>query len=133
MDRTRFEHLLSAYGGDFRRWPSHERASAAVFAAQADDAIASLLVGARALDAVLDQARAVEDDTTALAGRILAAAPRRRRLAMDVRAAMALAACAVFGVILGYGGGLLAPPADGAEDYFAMAFETPVDELGEEG
>ena len=133
MDRTRFEHLLSAYGGDFRRWPNHERAPAVAFAAQAGEAIAPLLGGARALDAVLDQARVIDGDSAALAARILAAVPKPQRRAMDMRAVMALAACAVFGVALGYGGGLLAPPADGAEDYFAMAFETPLDELGEGG
>ena len=28
MDRERFEHLLAAYGGDFRRWPAEDRAAA---------------------------------------------------------------------------------------------------------
>ena len=32
---------------------------------------------------------------------------------------------AVFGVVLGYGGGLLAPTAPEDDSYFAMAFEAP--------
>ena len=48
--------------------------------------------------------------------------------------ALALAACAVFGVILGYGGGLFAPLADQDDSYFDVAFEAPsVAAPGEEG
>jgi hypothetical protein len=120
MDRERFEHLLTAYGGDFRRWPAEERAAAAVFVAQSADAAAAL-IDAKALDAALDQARTEAGDTSQLAARILAQAPRAQPW-LDRRAMLALAACAVFGVVLGYGGGLMAP-ADADDAYFAAAFD----------
>jgi hypothetical protein len=130
MDRERFEHLLAAYGGDFRRWPVEERAGAAAFAAQNADA-AALLEEARALDRALDQVRNDAGDSTKLAARILAQAPRAQAW-LDRRAMLALAACAVFGVVLGYGGGLLAPTMDVDDAYFAAAFEAPYLN-GEEG
>ena len=55
---------------------------------------------------------------------ILAQAPRTQR-GFDRRAMLALAACAVFGVVLGYGGGQLAPPPLEDDVYFIMAFEAP--------
>lgn len=128
MDRERFDHLLAAYGGDFRRWPAEERAAAAVFVAQNADAAAAVKE-AQALDGALDQARA-EPDTSALAARILAQAPRREA-GFDRRALLALAACAVFGIVLGYGGGMLAP-ADVDDGYFSAAFEAPL-LIGDEG
>jgi hypothetical protein len=129
MDRERFLHLLEAYGGDFRRWPAETRALAAAYAAQDADA-ASALAEARALDRALDAARHGAEPSAALAARILAQAPRAA--AFDRRALFALAACAVFGVVIGYGGGLLAPPP--AEDeYFAVAFEAPLAFEDEEG
>ena len=129
MDRERFEHLLAAYGGDFRRWPAKGRAAAAVFAAQSAEAAAALQ-DAQTLDHALDQARIETSDTSALAARILAQAPRAQPW-LDRRARMALAACTVFGVLLGYGGGLMAPAAAADEAYFAAAFETLL--IGEEG
>lgn len=130
MDRTRFETLLDAYGADFSRWPAHERAAAAVFAAQNGAEVAAALDEARRLDAALEQARAVPD-TSALAARVLAMAPKRAAQGFDRRALMALAACAVFGMLVGYGGGLLAPPPIEDDAYFAMAFEAPM--MGEDG
>lgn len=124
MDRERFVQLLDAYGADFRRWPSETRAPAAAYAAQTAEATA-LIAEARQLDAILDTARTSAAPSADLTARVLAQAPRLQRDAFDRRAMFALAACAVFGVVLGYGGGLLAPmPAeDGA--YFTMAFEAP--------
>lgn len=131
MDRLRFETLLEAYGANFSRWPADEREAAAAFAAQSAEA-ADALAEARALDAALEPARAVPD-TSALAARILAGAPRRTAsTGFDRRALMALAACALFGVVLGFGGGLLAPLPPLEDDaYFAMAFEAPM--IGDEG
>ena len=129
MDRERFNHLLEAYGGDFRRWPAEERAGAAVFVAQ-DVEAAAALKETQALDRVFDQATAGPGDTSQLAARILAHAPRAQPW-FDRRAVLALAACAVFGVVLGYGGGLLAP-ADADDAYFAAAFEAPF-LIGEDG
>ncbi|MGQ0532533.1 MAG: hypothetical protein ACT4OF_07560 [Caulobacteraceae bacterium] len=130
MNRERFDHLLEAYGADFRRWPADERGSAAIYAAQNPDAAAAI-AQARTLDETLDLAReaALSAD---LAARILAKAPRPQPATFDRRAMIALAACAVFGVVLGYGGGLLAPPPVEDEAYFTMAFEAPF-AFGDEG
>ena len=125
MDRERFANLLDAYGADFHRWPAETRAAAAAFAAQ--DAEASALIAeARKLDAALDAARETHAPSPELADRILAFAPRVVRPAFDRRAMLALAACAVFGVVLGYGGGLMAPPPPEDDTYFSMAFEAPL-------
>lgn len=129
MDRERFAHLLEAYGGDFKRWPAQERALGAAFAAQ-DAQAAALLAEARALDTALDAAREDAAPSPELAARILAQAPQPRPRAFDRRALIALAACAVFGVVIGYGGGLLAPAPQEDEAYFTMAFEAP---FGDEG
>lgn len=124
MDRERFVELLDAYGADFDRWPADVRAVGAAYA-QAP-AAAALITEARALDLVLDAARGSDEPSPALAARVLASAPRAQRPAFDRRAMFALAACAVFGVALGYGGGLLAPVPDEDDAYFTMAFEAPM-------
>jgi hypothetical protein len=128
MDRERFEHLLEAYGATFSRWPASERAAGAAYAAQHANEVAAAIAQASALDEALAGAKAEPTDIAALSARILAAAPKRR---FDTRAVWALAACAVFGVLAGYGGGLLAPPSTQDDAYFAMAFEAPLP--GEEG
>ncbi len=125
MDRERFVALLDAYGADFRRWPAETRAGAAAFAAQHGEA-AVLIAEARKLDAVLDGARDDAQPSANLAARIMASAPRAQRPAFDRRAMFALAACAVFGVVIGYSGGLLAPVPAEDDSYFSMAFEAPV-------
>jgi len=133
MDRQRFDHLLEAYGADFARWPADEREAAAAFAVAHAPALADALNDARALDCVLDSRRVAGDAPELLSARILAAHKRQRSGSFDWRAAAALAACAVFGVAVGYGGGLLAPVADDG-DYFASAFEAPFAEFdGDEG
>lgn len=124
MDRERFANLLDAYGADFRRWPAEARAQAAAYAAQNADA-AALIAEARTLDAVLDAARDGLRPSADLAARILASAPRVQRPGFDRRAMFALAACAVFGVLIGYGGGMLAPAPVEDDSYFSMAFEAP--------
>jgi hypothetical protein len=132
MDRDRFTHLIDAYGADFSRWPQAEREVAAKFAAAHAEAIAAALAEARALDAALASIgeRAAEAPEL-LARRILKQRPRR--MAFDLRAGAALAACAVFGVAIGYGGGLMAPVADADDSFFAMAFEAPFSASGDEG
>lgn len=132
MDRARFEHLLEAYGGDFARWPASDRAAGAAYAAQHAEAVGPLLREARALDAALNDAREAAPDVTRLSARVLAGVPKPVQ-GFDRRAAWALAACAVFGVMLGYGGGLMAPAAAADEEYFTMAFEAPFVEPGEDG
>lgn len=124
MDRERFAELLDAYGADFRRWPSEASAGAAAFVAE-DAQAAALVAEARKLDAMLDLARDTGAPSAELSERILAFAPRVQRPAFDRRAMFALAACAVFGVVLGYGGGLLAPAPLDDDAYFSMAFEAP--------
>jgi hypothetical protein len=123
MDRERFEQLLAAYGADIRRWPEDERAGAEALAAAHADDLAAALAEARALDDALDLAREPAADAPLLAKRVLRSAPHPQLWALDRRAAVALAACAAFGVVIGYGGGLLAPPTDRDDAYFAMVFE----------
>jgi len=130
MDRERFTHLLEAYGADFRRWPAEERAGAAALAVE-DAGAAAELKAAQRLDRALDLARGDVGEMSALSARILAQTPRATPW-LDRRAIAALAACAVFGVVLGYGGGRLAPAAEVGDEYFAAAFEAPA-WLGEEG
>lgn len=125
MDRERFEALLDAYGAEFRRWPAETRAPAAAYLAQHADA-AALIEDARRLDAALNTVREIQAPTDELTARILAQAPRAQQAAFDRRAMVALAACAVFGVVLGYSGGLLAPAPVEDDAYFAMAFEAPL-------
>lgn len=122
MDRERFEHLLAAYGADFRRWPEADRAAGETFAREHADA-STARNAASDLDAALDAVLEEPPDTSLLARRILKAAPQRPWI--NARAAIALAACAVFGVIVGYSGGLLAPTPDFDDSYFASAFEAP--------
>lgn len=126
MDRARFEHLLAAYGGDFARWPADERGAAALYVRQNAAQLEALLAEARALDDDLNQARGEDGDTRLLAARILAAAPKGPGIGLDAGAFVALAACAAFGLVLGYGGGLLAPAPIEDSAFFAMAFEAPV-------
>lgn len=124
MDRERFAELLDAYGADFRRWPADLRAAAAAYAAGRPET-AEPIAEARHLDAALELARDVGQASPGLAAQIIAQAPKARSSGFDRRAMLALAACAVFGVVLGYGGGLLAPLPAEDEAFFAMAFETP--------
>ncbi len=131
MDLARFEHLLEAYGADYRRWPADERAAAAAFAAAQD--VAGPMEQARALDTALDGARGTDPDVALLAARVLTSAPKHQPPAIDRYAPWALAACAVFGIAIGYGGGMFAPPAGMEEAYFVMVLESPFDALGEEG
>lgn len=135
MDRERFEHLLKAYGADFARWPAEERQAGEAYAAAHADEVAALRASERALDVMLDTRRTpFADAPELLAARILVA-HKRERGGFDWRAVAALAACAVFGVLIGYGGGLMAPVSDDEAAYFATAFDAPFAEIdeGEEG
>jgi len=132
MERARFEHLLDAYGADVARWPAAERAAGAAFAERHAVDLGAPVDEARSLDAMLNIVREPVADTAALAARVLAAAPVVRDN-FDKRALWALAACAVFGVVLGYGGGVLAPTTDADDTLFVMAFEAPFVAPGEDG
>lgn len=132
MNRERFEQILAAYGAEPRRWPEAERADAEAFAAANPDA-APVVADEAGLDRMLAHAGDTPD-TSALAARILAQRPTRPARAFDTRAILALAACAVFGVIIGYSGGQFAPLADTDDYYFSAAFEAPLlDSAGDEG
>jgi hypothetical protein len=120
--------LLDAYGADFERWPRDERAAGLAFAQDKSEAAAPLLGAAQALDAKLNWARSQVAPSAALSARILAAAPRAssaKRAPNLAPAGWALAACALLGVLIGYGGGALAAPAADQDEYFAAAFEAP--------
>lgn len=116
MNAERLAEILEAYGADPKRWPADERAAAeALLAAGAG---AEALAEARALDAAL-----ATDDAGApselLMRRLQRAAPR----AVSWRAAAALAACAVLGLVLGYGGAMRLAPPDAADAVFGAAFD----------
>lgn len=132
MDCDRFRQIIEAYGADPKRWPAEERAAAERLALERADAHA-LLQEALALDRAL--ALAAEDlpPPELLSRRVLKQFSSAVRPVFDRRALWALAACAVFGLALGYGGGLRAPLADGDEDFFAMTLEAPLVDLGDEG
>lgn len=121
MNRERFQQVLAAYGADPQRWPDSERAALEAYAAANADA-AALLADARDIDALLDVTREPLAPNPQLASRVLNAAPRKatRTVSFDTRARWALAACALLGVVAGFGGGRLAPSAS-ADDTEAMA------------
>ncbi len=121
MDEARFRAILDAYGADPAHWPEAERADALNLAASYPE----LLVRARALDdaLVLDKEGARAD--AALARRILNTAPTRAprvAAARIVGPGLALAACALLGLALGYGAGLSAPDRDVVDLVLAMSF-----------
>lgn len=127
MDRERFATIVAAYGAEPRRWPQDERAAAQAYAAAHPEECAALLSEARELDAAL-AAAPVRQPSDLLAARVLTAhraSVRGGLLQGPRRAALALAACAVMGVLVGYGGARLAPAeptADSAEEMIAAVF-----------
>lgn len=135
MNRARFEHLLEAYGADFSRWPADERAAAEAFARAHAAEIAAPLAEARALDALLDTARTELPDTSLAAARIMRGFTRASAPVFNQRVLMALAASAMLGVLIGYGGGRFAPAAAPAQEdlAFAQMLEAPFSSAGDEG
>jgi len=135
MDRVRFEEMLAAYGADVGRWPEGERAAGEAFAREHAAEIAPLLSDARGIDQALNVAKMGSDDVPELLiRRILKQAPKPQMSGFDRRALMALAACAVFGVLIGYGGGMFAPPPSDDDSYFSAAFAAPLETApGDEG
>ena len=117
MDETRFEAIVSAYGADPKKWPADERAAAEAFAA----AHPELLREARGIDALLNiDARALAPSDL-LQARILRA--RRMHAPVTWRPAAALAACALLGLAVGYGGVMTAAPhPDVADALLSSAF-----------
>jgi len=127
MDKARFEAIVAAYGAEPRRWPADERAAAEAYAAR--DGVD--LGAERALDAMLDAAPQPIPASDLLAARILSA---RRKPAMRLNPAWALAACMIGGVLVGYGVGARAPTRENIDlDAMIVAsFETPGDWGGDQ-
>ena len=75
MNAERFAALAEAFGGDLRRWPEAERASAMTFLAAEPAAAEPVLDAARRLDTALDSALNLYP-SPALRDRVLASAPR---------------------------------------------------------
>lgn len=103
ISRQRFADLAEAYGGDMARWPAAERVGAAAFVASAPDEAAAILAAARALDAWLDALPAPAGPSELLARRLLKAAPKPAA-ALGASAWAAMAASALIGVVVGFGG-----------------------------
>lgn len=121
MDRTRFEQLAAAYGAEARRWPEGERDAALAFAAAERAWTDALLAQERALDRALDASQETFAAPELLARRIMRAAAASAPFGRS--GLLALAACALLGVVLGYGGGLNVPRAQEGEDLLALAFD----------
>lgn len=122
MTPERFETLAEAFGGDVARWPPAERDAAAELMTARPDWAQGVLARARGLDAALDAVAPPRADA-ALAGRILAAAPRPRRrwTGWLVPAGMGagLAAACAAGVLAG--AQVSARPAGGESDAIVAA------------
>ena len=123
MDRERFEHILAAYGADPGHWPAQERAAAAAFATAHATDVAASLAQARALDGLLMQDRDMPAIDPALASRLVDMADRVHAARFDRRGGLALAACALLGLAIGYGGGNLAPIAQDGDEATVAAYE----------
>ena len=67
MDRARFEHLLDAYGADFRGWPERERSGGEAFARAHEQELAALISAARVRALMDGRFNAAFDDVRALA------------------------------------------------------------------
>ena len=107
MNEDRFLNLAAAYGADIDRWPAGERAVAAAFVAANPQVVEACLAAERLLDAAL-QSYDSRDANPALRARIIAAAPRERRVGAVRRwiaaagLGLGLAASAAAGVAAGY-------------------------------
>jgi hypothetical protein len=131
MTQERALALLAAYGADPARWPEAERADAVAWFATHQDRVADALMEARAVDASLAIEGPQQLASEALVTRVLAAAPGSnvtvlRPRAFGVRAMAALAACAMLGVVVGFGsvGGRAQDPIGAEADAaFGEAFD----------
>jgi hypothetical protein len=126
MNRVRFESIVAAYGANPRRWPAQERDAAHAFAEREKIDLSE----ARTIDALLESSMKPAPPSDLLTARILRASPKQSR---SLTPAWALAACAVFGVLVGYGAGAAAPAGLEVESVLAAAFDAPGGEwLGED-
>jgi hypothetical protein len=111
MNTERFKAIVEAYGGDPKRWPEAERAEAQAFA-QTPDA-AAILAEARVLDAALDASDEPAPVSLAFVRDAIASAPKQRA-PLSWRPIAAMAACALLGLALGFGGARSALENDAA-------------------
>lgn len=122
IDPARAAAILAAFGAKPGRWPAAERD--ALRAAVAEEPLSAALAEEATLDAQLDAFRAETfvAASSALAARVLAEAPRSPRAAPLPwpRAAMALAASAVLGVVVGFSGAPIAAGPAPLQDPAAM-------------
>ncbi len=119
MDAARFEEIVAAYGAEPRRWPEAERADAEAFAARPE--AASMMAEAGSLDALLDASAEITPLNLAFVRRVIAAAPKPTSR-LNWRPAAALAASALIGMALGFGGARQAAEAHAAAAVLDMAF-----------
>ncbi len=107
MTEERFRALAAAYGADPDRWPDAERSSAAAFLSARPAVARPILAAERRLDEALAAYAAAEPDS-ALRARIVAAAPRERRVGRVARwlagagLGLGLAASCAAGVAAGF-------------------------------
>ena len=101
MHAERFKAIVEAYGADPKRWPEAERAEAQAFALQPE--AAAILAEARGIDALLDASDESAPVSLAFVRNGIAAAPKPTA-ALSWRPYAAMAACAVLGLALGFGG-----------------------------
>lgn len=125
MKLERFAAIIAAYGGAKARWPESERDAAAALLAASPDARAALAEAQR-LDRLLDRAPKPTLDLVPdmIAARAVAAsqAAAGRRIARRgfwwfVPGASGLAAAAIAGFLVGWGGSDAPATADASVDY----------------
>ena len=120
MNAERFAAIVEAYGAEPRRWPESERADAEAFAARPE--ARSILADARALDVMLDATDAPAPVNLGFMRQALASAPKAPTPAVSWRPVAAMAACAVIGVALGFGGARQAADEQAAAAALEIAF-----------
>ena len=122
MTNERLLDILDAYGAQTAHWPAAER-DAAIAALEAADAdTLARFDEARALDALLALDLETRGPSDLLSARILRAAPKPA-LARRAAPLVALAACAVIGIAIGFNASTLQPSTDLEEAAFAQAFD----------
>lgn len=118
MEKERFEAIVAAYGAEPRRWPAAERAAALAFAASDHKTLSD----ARITDALLDAVPPAIAPNDVLEARIVRSARAARP---PLAAGLALAACALIGVMAGYGAGRAAPAPQEIDTMLAATFDAP--------
>ncbi|MGE0596113.1 MAG: hypothetical protein AB7P07_07105 [Hyphomonadaceae bacterium] len=123
MDAARFSAIVEAYGASPKRWPAEERAAAEAFAGRPE--AQGILAEARALDAELDSARDDAPPALGVMRRALRAVPKPEG-GRDWRPMAAMAACALIGLALGFGGAREAAQSAYADAALSVVFAADV-------